>query len=337
MVISMRYILAMALLFCACTITGNVVQEETKICTILPMSGDYALFGQEFSRGMELGEVQLIIEDDSFEFRKTVIAAQQLISVRNCPGIIVPFVESAAPITNLAQQQEKPLLVMLDDSKTVDKQAFVHSVGYSIEKGAYKLVDFARNDNYTTAVVVYDQIDFSYIAAHAFKERFNERGGEIVGDFALIENDDFRSITAKIKDINPDVIYFGILLSSQSDFVKRVREQGITSKMLTLNAFQDDVIDAAGDAADGVCKSDLPPVPSEDEWLLDNYREEFGEEPVMPSFVVQGYHTAKTYQNALLQVSNEKTLDEALKQMTQKDQVESIYCIVEGETVLEKI
>lgn len=327
----MKYVVYIIVLMvlAGCAITGNVINQQNLVCAVMPLTGQHALFGQEFSRGIELAVGNIILENDNYERVATALAMRKLIHTEGCPAVIVPFSETAAVIEGIAHETETPILVVLDDTEHVQESPYLHSVGYSVEQSGKRMAAYAISKGATTAVLVYDQVEYTQLLAASFTEGFENNHGEVMRMYALTPGEDYRTIVTKIIAMNPNVVHFGIVLGDQGSFVRRLREQGYEGQILTADPFQDDSIAAAGGTAEGVCKTDVPVL--QDDALLNAYVERYDEEPVIPSFVILGKEAGSRYMHALqLMEEKEITLDEAFAQLSGEQKVQSIYCVQNG-------
>ena len=67
-----------------------------------------------------------------------------------------------------------------------------------------------------------------------------------------IDTKDYRTAILKIKQLNPDAVYFPMLPMNSVQFLTQVKQVSLKSIFLTGDSFISDVINKAGDASEGV-------------------------------------------------------------------------------------
>lgn len=316
---------------CAESSTREIIKENKNVCAIMPVSGPFAIIGEEMAKGLELAAVEnnydFKLEDDGYDFKKTVTATRKLIQ-EGCDEIIVTTIEEAKPILPIAEEAEVPVITLLDRTIEVKENDYLFSTGFGTEgsgREARRLVN--KNDK---IIVIRDMHDWAIIISDAFGEVYENKIA-----YTLNEGEDFNTLITKIKQEEPDVIYFAIAINDAVDFVTKIKEQGIEAQLITGDGFTIDHVMAASDAANGICKTDLPAM-----------TKELDVEMIVPEFVGLAYDGA----NAVIQAkeeAKENNIDylEALKNTKVKsvfgdiidmnpnapDRVETLYCIEDGE------
>jgi branched-chain amino acid transport system substrate-binding protein len=144
--------------------------------------------------------------------------------------------------------------------------------------------------NARTAAALYDVgSDFSQWVTRYFEEAFAERGGNVLTKEAFRSEElDYRAQLAKIKELNPDVIWLPVDQKVASIAARQARDLGITVPLLgTDNWGSPDIFDLGGDAIDGSYFVNLTDVSDPDiQDFLAEYRAEYGEEAVLPNPVM---------------------------------------------------
>ena len=144
--------------------------------------------------------------------------------------------------------------------------------------------------NARTAAALYDVgSDFSQWVTTYFEEAFAERGGKVLTKEAFRSEElDYRAQLAKIKELNPDVVWLPVDQKVASIAARQARDLGITVPLLgTDNWGSPDIFDLGGDAIDGSYFVNLTDVSDPDiQDFLAEYRAEYGEEAVLPNPVM---------------------------------------------------
>jgi branched-chain amino acid transport system substrate-binding protein len=144
--------------------------------------------------------------------------------------------------------------------------------------------------NARTAAALYDVgSDFSQWVTRYFEEAFTAKGGKVLTKEAFRSEElDYRAQLAKIKELNPDVLWLPVDQKVASIAARQARDLGITAHLLgTDNWGSPDIFDLGGDAIDGSYFVNLTDVSDPDiQDFLAEYRAEYGEEAVLPNPVM---------------------------------------------------
>ncbi|MBF2050064.1 MAG: branched-chain amino acid ABC transporter substrate-binding protein [Leptolyngbya sp. IPPAS B-1204] len=144
--------------------------------------------------------------------------------------------------------------------------------------------------------------------ADVYKATAQEIGLEVLGHEGINPKaSDYRALMNKIKDLEPDLIYFaGITQNNAGQLIKDMRNVGMTDVkfMGPDGIFEQAVIDAAGKDAEGIYATFGGVPPKEltgkgKEWY-DAYKAKFNTEP--EPYAAYGYEAAQVVLNALNEV-----------------------------------
>ena len=121
---------------------------------------------------------------------------------------------------------------------------------------------------------------------NVFKSRFIALGGTVIAEEAYTDRDkNFRSIAAKIKSKNPDLVYIVGYYENTAFIVKQFRESGIQSLLLgTSSSVHEKLVDIAGKAAEGFISAlvndfDLENLNAGQKSFLEKFRGKYGMDP----------------------------------------------------------
>ncbi len=290
--------------------------ELIKIGAILPMSGDFAVFGEAINRGALLAideakeegiNIQYIAEDDHSNAVGSTNAANKLIRSDKVQGVITATVQEVKPVAPIFASAGIPLVATWDSNdfiKTAGKDIF--TIGFSTEGAGQKMATYARNNLKLSSVAVIAQEDeWSSLIASAFEKKFKELGGNVlISEKVQPTQKDFRTILAKIKASGAEGIYFPFLPNTIASFAKQVSEQGINVVLMTGDSISPDEVAQAGSAAENIYFTNLYAEDTAD--LEKKYQEKFGEGGDM-TFVSFGYDGIKTLIEAV-RISREENI-----------------------------
>ncbi|MBW2991332.1 penicillin-binding protein activator [Candidatus Woesearchaeota archaeon] len=302
------------LVITACTPTGQVVQEqEIEIGFIGPLTGFATFVGQEMVRGTEVAlaeinqegginekELKIIYEDGQCFPKPALNAFQKLATFDEVPVIIGPLCStSILPVTPMANNNKLPIIGTLDSSEDIKEAGeYVFSNGFLLEDGAIKMADYAYNEmGLRKVAVLYELDDSAQILATTFRDEFIKLGGEIVVVMVhSLESNDYRTELLKIQQYKPEAVY-AVVLTLDGSFFKQIKELGIETPFIGADNFGiQDVIDGAGDAANGVIFSYQIKYGKENQALTEfqeKYKAMYGEESPGILYAAIGYDNVK--------------------------------------------
>lgn len=305
--------------------------KPVKIGAILMLTGDYAAWGQEMQKGIDIAAEQInrgggingriikVIYEDSglVNYSQITSVAQKLINVDRVNAAIIDTSDAIKPIAPIFQQAKVPIIVVYDDTKTIRESGdYIVSIGFSTDKNGEKMAEFAYNKlNLKKVAIVAQKYDWSEIIAPAFKDKFEALGGKIAAfESVPIEENDFRTIIAKIKRSGADGVYLAVVINLDL-FLKQAKEQKLNAPLLTGDVFTDDVIAAAGDAAENVYftnfyTNDNPLLQK----LQQDYKIKYGQEPPLLTYTSLAYDGLKVLSEAIKQtkIVSPETIKDAL-------------------------
>jgi branched-chain amino acid transport system substrate-binding protein len=313
-----------------------------KIGTILPLTGQISLMGQEVKNGAILAseninavnkkKLKIIFEDSKMDPKEGVSEVNKLIDVDNVKYVYAystPIVTAVQPIT----ESKKILLAGISISpKIVENKSYTLRIYYNLNQALEEFKRFIDNENYSRVAVLYQN-------GEALEAQVNglEKNGVIFIDkekFNLGDTD-FRTQLTKIKLDNPELI---MLLGYGTQFptiFQQMIELGM-EKTLVLGGL--DFIDVPKDNLDLYSNAVFitPSFNIEDlkisNKFVSDYKSRFGKEP--------GYNAAYTYDNINLlylaitntEGSPEKTKEYITGLINYKGAVGDIEILSNGDT-----
>ncbi len=248
-------------------------EKEIKIGVIAPLTGDAAIYGGALKKGLDLakneinnkggikGKNMFLIYEDSQADPKTAISAfNKLVSLNKVSLIIGDmFSSTTLAIAPLAQKNKIVLLSPTASSEEVPKTGeYIFSI-YPSDSYDGK---FVANFTLTTihkkiAAVIYVQADAMIVVKNEFIKSFIESGGRIsIEESYAPKTDDFRSVLAKIKSVNHEVVFIPGYLEEIVKILKQAREISIKSQFITIStAYDEKLFSLAGNTAEGLILS----------------------------------------------------------------------------------
>ncbi len=338
-----------SVLMISCTPTGRVVQEQTTIGAIMPLTGELALLGQEMQRGMEIAakeeNIKLIIEDDGlFDARLAINGANKLLA-QQVDATIIGFVNDAVYIAPIHEENEVPLVVLYDSNENLHGLDYTFSIGYSTELVGKQMAKYSIEELEIKTLCLIDHIDpWAEVIGKAFVKEFISLGGEIICHQTHAPNDqDYK--TSILKATKADAIYAALIPPKNAEFFSQTKELGYKGKILTGDALIDDLLGLPG--TEGIIYTNIYEAKtSKGGQLSEKYKEKYGEESPSPAHVQMGYDAIKVLSHAKKQEGNfyenfktTKDLEVAGPSITfdeegMANREEKIFQVINGKSVL---
>jgi branched-chain amino acid transport system substrate-binding protein len=238
-------------------VSAGAAQAEIVIATAGPMTGQYAVFGEQMRRGAEqavkdlnaaggvLGEeVVLRVGDDACDPKQAVAVANQMINEdvvfvagHWCSGSSIPAsqvyyeegVLQISPGSTNPQLTEQGFENVFRVCGRDDQQGIV--------AGNY-VVD---NNIGSKVAIVHDKTAYGKGLADEFKKQLNARGVEETMYEAITAGDrDFTALITKMKSAGVDLIYLGGYHTEAGLITRQAREQGMDATMMSGDALTTD-------------------------------------------------------------------------------------------------
>ncbi len=290
----------------ALVVSAGVARAEITIATVGPITGQYAIFGEQMKRGAEmavkdlnaaggvLGE-QIVLEvgDDACDPKQAVAVANQLVN----KGVV--FVAghfcSGSSIPASAVYNEEGILQISPASTNpkLTEQGFenVFRVCGRDDQQGQVAANFVVDNNVGSKIaVLHDKTAYGKGLADEFKKQLNARGVEEVMYEAITAGDkDFTALITKMKEAGVDLIYLGGYHTEAGLITRQAKEQGLNAVMMSGDALVTDEYWAiTGDTGEGTLMT-FSPDPRKNEVA----------KPVVEEFQAEGYdpegYTLYTY------------------------------------------
>jgi branched-chain amino acid transport system substrate-binding protein len=285
---------------------GGAAQAEIVIATAGPMTGQYAIFGEQMQKGAQqavedlnaaggvLGEeLVLQVGDDACDPKQAVAVANQMVNEgvvfmagHFCSGSSIPAssVYNEEGILQISPASTNPQLT---------EQGFdnvFRTCGRDDQQGQVAANYVVDNNIGSKIAVLHDKTAYGKGLADEFKKQLNARGVEEAMYEAITAGDkDFTALITKMKQAGVDLIYLGGYHTEAGLITRQAHEQGIGAQMMSGDALVTDEYWAiTGDTGQGTLMT-FSPDPRKNEVA----------QPVVQEFQAQGYdpegYTLYTY------------------------------------------
>lgn len=246
---------------------GSAELVSVKLGIGAPLTQGAVALGQGIERGATLAiedmaadleavgvKVEPFVVDDQGDPKVGVNVANQLASDPDVIGVVghlnsgvsIPASEvyNKASIVQVSPASTNPQLT-LQGFDNVFRTCTIDPV-----QGAFAADKAYNTLGFKSAFVVDDSTPYGEGLADEFAKAFEAAGGEILGREKTGDKDtDFNALVTKIKDANPDVIYYGGIYNAGALFAKQAAEAGYPGTFLSGDGiYATDYISLAGAA-----------------------------------------------------------------------------------------
>ena len=287
-------------------LTAGGAQAEITIATAGPMTGQYAIFGDQMKRGAEmavkdlnakggvLGE-QLTLEvgDDACDPKQAVAVANQMVNDEVvfvaghfCSGSSIPAsaVYNEEGILQISPASTNPQLT------EQGLENVFRVCGRDDQQGTFAGNYVVDNNVGSKIAIVHDKTPYGKGLADEFKRQLNSRGvTETMYEAITAGDKDFTALITKMKNAGIDLIYLGGYHTEAGLIARQAKEQGINATMMSGDALVTDEYWAiTGDTGQGTLMTFSP-----------DPRKNAAAAPVVAEFEAAGYdpegYTLYTY------------------------------------------
>jgi len=298
--------------------------NEIVIGSILPLTGDGAMYGEWTQKGIDLAvreenqkggikgkKIRILYEDTQQKPEQGIAAFKKLTLIEKVPAVIGGLSSSVTlAVAPLANQYKVVILSPASSSpKITDAGDYIFRICASDVYEGKIMAEFSFNTlKYRRISILYINNEYGVGIKNIFNNVFSENGGEIVSMESYDQGAiDFRMQLSKIKATNPETIYLVGYAPEMARALRQMKELGIKAPVLSSYEVENPkIIEIAREAADGIIYTayDYDPQKKEPniQHFVKDYREIYNEEPNIVSAL--GYDSAKIMIEALKKAKN---------------------------------
>lgn len=244
-------------------------RAEDKIGVILPLTGDFARYGEKVREGLEReksSSVRYVYEDEGCNPRVAVSAFQKLHSIDKTKVFLGPWCGSPQIAVASLVAKVGGLAIL---GASAPERVYQLSSGrmFAVQPSIETESTFNANESYRLGarkvVIVFMENDFSRAHEDAFRKAFQ---GEVL-DTLVYSNSDgsaLRAIATRIKRLSPDTVYMPDASPLMHGLIKQLDSVGLRGLRLmsVYSAQSDDVLSVVGSGGEGLIYS-YPDIPEE--------------------------------------------------------------------------
>lgn len=262
----------------AAAVIGGIAsaQAQVKIATVGPITGQYASFGEQMQRGIELAvkdlnanggvlgkKVELIVEDDACDPKQAVAAANKLVSQgvsfvagHFCSGSSIPAsaVYAEEGVLQISPASTNPKLTD-DGADNVfrvcgrDDQQGIVAGNFLADRFAGKKIAF-----------VHDKTAYGKGLADETRKQLMSRGmKEAMYEAYSAGEKDYSALISKLKAASIDVLYVGGYHTEAGLMIRQAQQQGYKPQLISGDALvTDEYWKITGPAGEGTLMTFSP-------------------------------------------------------------------------------
>ena len=239
-----------------------------KIGWIGPLTGDGATLGQNAKDAVSLAvkeindsggingrQIQVIYEDGKCTGANASGAASKLINIDKVTMILGGACSGeTSAFVNMARQSNMPVLSYCSSAPSLTGSGIFRLVPSDSHAGSYTAEYIFNTLKIKKVAAMYEQTDYTQGIHDVFVAEFKKLGGTISNDESFNKDvRDFKTQLAKIKDANPDLIYFLAYAEQTIPALKQIHDMDIKAKLFGADAWSDPSIpEKSGTAANGI-------------------------------------------------------------------------------------
>ncbi|MFC5500591.1 ABC transporter substrate-binding protein [Caenimonas terrae] len=317
----------------------GVSKNEILVGTIQDMSGPLAGYGKQAKAGMQLRidelneqqgsvhgrKIRLIAEDDGYDPKKAVLAAQKLVN-QDKVFIIAGHLGTAQNMAAMPVQFEKNIVNFFPITAAREMYEPYHRLKYSFAATYYDQLRIAlpklvKEKNAKKVCVIYQDDDFGQEVLKGGEAGLKSIGMEYAEKTSYKRGaTDFSSQVAKMKAGGCEVVVLGTIIRETIGSVAESRKTGFNPVFIGSSALYSDLIHKlGGKAMDGIYGTMTVQHPYLDEasqplrFWANKYKTRFNEDPTV--FSVYGYSIMDSFIKAAQKAGPNLTTDSFVKAM----------------------
>ncbi len=311
-VMSMAAVVAVGMVGCGSEKKSDAPagDKTAKFALVSATTGGAAAYGEAIKNGVDLAveeinkkaeaekgyKINLVFEDTKGEKNEAINAMKKVIHKDNVLAVAGPMLSgemfAAGPVAVQGKVVSLGTSTTAEGITDIGEYVFRNAVPESIAVDA-AIRKSHETLGFKTAAIMYSNNNDQMVSVHKTAEKaLKDLGVQIVDVETFADKDtDFSAQLTKVQAAKPDIIVVASLYQEGALIMKKMRELGMTQKVVGSNGFNSPAfITSAGAAADGVIVG-TPWFPNKDDQKVKDFRKaytaKYGKEP--DQFAAQAY------------------------------------------------
>ncbi len=237
-----------------------------KLGLVIPMAGEAGRVGQSMRQAAEMAvedwtaklgrKLGLVLGDDQFDPKQAVAVAERLVR-DGVWGVVGHFYSSSSiPASAVYYQAGVPLVTATSTHPRLTAQGFdnVFRVSGRDDQHALSAAEFILSRLRARGIaVVHDRTEYGRTLAETLIRAVERRAGRraILAVEQIAQGDkDFSVLVARLKSLEPEVVYFGGLYREGGYLIRQMRQAGLTAAFVSGDGVLDpEFVKIAGEEA----------------------------------------------------------------------------------------
>jgi branched-chain amino acid transport system substrate-binding protein len=319
--------------------TPGVTRSELVLGTIQDLSGPLAAYGKQIRMGMqmrvdeanEMGglhgrKVRLLVEDDGYDPKKSVLATQKLVGQGDGIFAMVGHLGTAQNIAAMPVQFEKNVINFFPITAAREMYEPVHRLKWANAATYYDQMRIAaprlvKDRNLARPCIIYQDDDFGTEVLKGAEDGLKSIGKQMVEKTSYKRGaTDFSSQVARMKAAGCDLVVLGTIIRETVGTMAEAKKTGFNPVFVGSSAVYTDLIPKlGGKMADGlfaVMTSAHPYLDAAEQpvrFWANKYKTKFGDDPTV--FSVYGYGAMDAFLKVAFKTGPQLTTDAFVKNM----------------------
>ena len=317
----------------------GVTKDQILVGTIQDLSGPLAGYGKQARNGMQLRidelneqqgsihgrKLKLVVEDDGYDPKKAVLAAQKLVN-QDKVFVVAGHLGTAQNMAAMPVQFEKNVVNFMPITAAREMYEPLHRLKYSFAATYYDqirqaLPPLVKEKNARKVCTIYQDDDFGLEVQRGAEAGLKSIGMEVTEKTTYKRGaTDFSSQVARMKSAGCELVVLGTIIRETIGTIGEARKTGFNPVFLGSSAAYTDLIHKlGGKAMDGLYATMTVQHPYLDEasqpirfWAT-KYKTRFNEDPTV--FSVYGYIIIDQFIKAAQKAGPNLTTDSFVKAM----------------------
>lgn len=295
-------------------------QEPIKIGFIGPLTGNAVVVGIIEKRVIELAIekinseggingrlLEAIFEDGKCQGKEAATAASKLIEIDKVKILLVDCSSEVLAVAPISEKKGALLYTAYASHPTIA------TLGNLVLSNSYSDLDVGRAaakevmKSGRKAAVLYETTQYGLGLKDAFKQAFENQGGEVLEESFEVNSMDMRTQAQKIALAKPDAVFVDPDTPATGiSALKQLREAGYTGPLFG-NFFGSNKEVRGILESEGMVFFSDPPVPSgtQKDWLFNEYKTRYGEEPAFDYPAASRYDSMMILKQAIEKVGED--------------------------------
>jgi branched-chain amino acid transport system substrate-binding protein len=236
-----------------------------RVGLVVPMAGEAGRVGQSMRQAAEMAvgdwtprlgrRAELVIADDQFDPKQAVAAAETLVQ-EGVWGVVGHFYSSSSiPASAVYYQAGIPQVTPTSTHPRLTAQGFdtVFRVSGRDDQHALSAAEFILTRLKARRIaVIHDRTEYGRTLAETLIRIVQQRSAKrIVAIERVAQGDkDFQSVIARLKAVEPDVVYFGGIFREGGYLIRQMRQAGLRAAFVSGDGVLDpEFVKIAGEEA----------------------------------------------------------------------------------------